>query len=76
MYIYFLFSFTEFIQMVWQFHIEGSIIGPLLFLLYVNNLPNSNLVSKVRMYADDTRLTYASSSPGDLSHSMNDYSDT
>ena len=35
------------------------------------DLPNSNLVLKVRMYADDTRLTYASSSPGDLSHSMN-----
>ena len=51
---------------------QGSILGPLLFLLYLNDLPNSNLVSTVRMYADDTSLTYASSSPDDLSHAIND----
>ena len=39
---------------------RGSILGPLLFLLYVKDLRNCNLLSDVRMYADDTNLTYAS----------------
>ena len=50
---------------------QGSILGPLLFLLYINDFPNSNLVSTVRMYADDTSLTYASSSPDELQHAIN-----
>ena len=32
---------------------------PLLFLLYINNLPNCLSNCEPRMYADDTRLTYA-----------------
>ena len=34
---------------------KGSILGPTLFLLYINDLPD-DVVSNVAIYADDTTL--------------------
>ena len=45
---------------------QGSILGPLLFLIYINYLSLSIKNSKMHHFADDTNLLYASSSLKDI----------
>ena len=50
---------------------QGTILRPLLFLLYINDLPNCLSNSQPRMYADDTHLTYAENDICSIEASLN-----
>ena len=51
---------------------QGTIFGPLLFLLYITDLPNCLSNCEHRMYADNTHLTYTSNNIHNIQTSLNE----
>ena len=49
---------------------QGSMLGPLLVLLYINDLPNSSEKLSFRIFADDTNIT--GSNPNKVEFPMNE----
>ena len=50
---------------------QGSIVEPLLFLIYINDLPNASNLLNFLLFADDTTILHSHYDPNELMNTLN-----
>ena len=50
---------------------QGPILGPLFFILYINDLPRTSKLTEPLLYADDTSIFFSNSNPNYLENVLN-----
>ena len=53
---------------------QGSILGPLLLIIYINDIPNISDLAKFIFYADDANIIVTGSSTHEVMHKINNLS--
>ena len=51
---------------------QGSTLGPLLFVRYINDLPSSSEKFPFRIFTDDTNIFFTDSNPNEVELTMNE----